>query len=250
MTQAPVAFIRESTRESFRLAKPAGVALPGGAVCRRFAADFTATDRVRAPPPPMPTESAILPPPTLKGPEFLQPLRQLYEHAGLSLPEIEPLIGEAVPLPYRHLLVHQRDMTPTLESFYGDEIHIAVLRRERQGEVYLREVVLRLDRTDRPVEFGANRVHLSRFPSEARWLILQEQLPLGRILKDHGLPHQTRALAFFRVVADAFIAKSLGVRRGEVLYGRQARIANLDGQALSEVVEILPVVRGLPPRGI
>jgi hypothetical protein len=35
-----------------------------------------------------------------------------------------------------------------------------------------------------------------------------------------------------------------------VLYGRQARIANLDGQALSEVVEVLPVVRGLPPRGI
>jgi chorismate-pyruvate lyase len=197
----------------------------------------------------MPIEIAMLPPPTLKGPDFLQPLRQHYARAGLLLPEVEPLAGEAVPLPYRHLLVHQRDMTPTLESFHGDEIHIEVLRRERRGEIYQREVVLRLNRTDRPVEFGANRVHLSRFPSEARWLILQEKLPLGRILKDHGLPHQTRPLAYFRVVADDIIARHLGVQRGERLYGRQARIANPDGNPLSEVVEILPVARGLPPRG-
>jgi chorismate-pyruvate lyase len=198
----------------------------------------------------MPSAPAILPPPKLSGPEFLQPLRQLYAQAGLALPEFEPLAGEAVPLPYGQLLVHQRDMTPTLESFHGGEIYIEVLRRERREELYLREVVLRLERNRRPVEFGANRVHLAGFPSEARWLILQEQIPLGRILRDHGLPHQTRPLAFFRVCADAFIAKALGARRGEWLYGRQARIATLAGQPLSEVVEILPPSQGLPPRGV
>jgi len=194
------------------------------------------------------SEPAILPLPILKGPEFLEPLRQFYRHARLTLPEVEPLSGEAVPLPYRHLLVHQRDMTPTLESFHGGELVIEVLRRERQEEVYCREVVLRLEGNGRPVEFGANRIHLEQFPSEARWLILQERLPLGRILKDHGLPHQTRPLAFFRMRADAFIAQSLGVRPGEWLCGRQARIAGPNGKPLSEVVEILPPVRGVPPR--
>lgn len=198
----------------------------------------------------MPPAPAIPPPPILRAEDFLAPLRQFYLHAQLPWPAVELLAGEAVPMPYHHLLVHQRDMTPTLESFHGDDIGIEVLRRERQAEVYCREVILRLAGSGRPVEFGANRIHLHRFPSEARWLILQEQLPLGRILKDHGLPHQTRPLAFFRVTADAFIGKALGVPTGERLLGRQARIAGVDGEPLSEVVEILPPVRGVPPRGV
>jgi hypothetical protein len=99
---------------------------------------------------------------------------------------------------------------------------------------------LRLEGNARAVEFGANQIHLQHFPSEARWMILQEQLPLGRILRDHGLPHQTRPLSFFQVVADRFIGKALGVRPGTLLHGRQARIMDQAGRLLSEVVEVLP----------
>lgn len=188
------------------------------------------------------------PPPSLKAPEFLEPLRRFYQRARRPLPEVMPLAGDVMPLPYRDLLAHQRDMTPTLESFHGGDIVIEVLRRERHDESYSREVVLRMEGTGRAVEFGANQIHLRHFPSEARWLILQERLPLGRILKDHGLPHQTRPLSFFRLTADDFIARSLGVKPGELLYGRQARISGLDGETLSEVVEVLPPSRSVPPR--
>ena len=184
----------------------------------------------------------------LSGPDFLAPLRLFYEHAKQPLPEVEPLADEALPSPYRQLLVHARDMTPTLESFHGDDLWIEVLRRQRLGKIYCREVVLRRQGNSRPAEFGANRINLPAFPSEARWMIERDQLPLGRILKDHDLPHHTRPLAFFRIRADDFIARSLSARPGDLLYGRQARLARPDGVPLSEVVEILPITRGLPPR--
>ena len=37
---------------------------------------------------------------------------------GLSLPHLVRLEAAEVPEPYKRLLVHSLDMTPTLESFY------------------------------------------------------------------------------------------------------------------------------------
>ena len=170
----------------------------------------------------------------------LQPLDELYAHQGLPLPPIEQIAGAEVPEPFRTLLVHRNDMTPTLERFHGERIHIQVLRRERQGDTYVREVVLRLDDSEAPVEFGANRVRLDLFSPEARWMILQEKLPLGRILKEHAVPHTSRPAAFFRVQSDALINRALGLPAGTQLYGRKVTISDPQGRPLSEVVEILP----------
>ena len=172
------------------------------------------------------------------------PLNEFYANAGRALPRIEVLAGDAVPEPYRALLVHTRDMTPTLEAFHGSSIHIDVLHSGGRGEAYFREVVLRLDDNERPVEFGANKVHLARFTPEARWLILQEKLPLGRILKDHAVPHTSRPVAFFRLQSDDFIARALGLSRPGALYGRRATISDAQQQPLSEVVEVLPPLPG------
>ena len=55
---------------------------------------------------------------------FVYPLDEFYARTGLILPKIERLRGEQVPEPYRKLLVHEHDMTPTLESFHGADIHL------------------------------------------------------------------------------------------------------------------------------
>ena len=145
-----------------------------------------------------------------------------------------------MPEPYRSLLVHERDMTPTLEKFHGSEIHLKILKREQRGDFYSREVVLLLDGSDMPVEFGANKVSLVLFPPKARQLILEERVPLGRILKECEIPHTTLAKAFFRVAPDELISSVLHLNGLTWLYGRKATI--LDGQKrpLSEIVEILP----------
>jgi hypothetical protein len=83
-------------------------------------------------------------------------------------------------------------------------------------------------------------MHLERFSSEARWMILQEKVPLGRILREHGIGHVTRPLAYFRLCSDELINRALRLPAPRTLYGRKARITDAAGQALSEVVEILP----------
>jgi hypothetical protein len=47
---------------------------------------------------------------------YVYPLDEFYARSGLPLPRIERTSGEEVPEPYRSLLVHQNDMTPTLEQ--------------------------------------------------------------------------------------------------------------------------------------
>jgi chorismate-pyruvate lyase len=171
---------------------------------------------------------------------FAYPLTEFYAHAKLPLPRIEIVSGDAVPAPQHSLLVHNNDMTPTLEAFHKSRIHLEILSRERRGGFYYREVVLRLDHDEKPVEFGAIKIFLGMFPEEAQEMILLEQLPLGRILKDCGVRHQTEAKHFLRVETDDTISRALELEKPATLYGRKAVISDSQGKALSEIVEVLP----------
>jgi len=185
----------------------------------------------------------LTPPPAAAALPFVYPLDEFYARAGLVLPRIERLGGEQVAEPYRRLLVHENDMTPTLESFHGADIHLRILNREQRADFYFREVVLQLNGTDKPVEFGANKVNLVLFPAKARQLILEEHLPLGRILKECGIAHSTLAKAFFRIEADDLIRQALNLEQPTTLYGRRANILDPQKRPLSEIVEILPPSR-------
>ncbi len=168
------------------------------------------------------------------------PLSEFYAHAKLPLPRIELIAGDAVPAPYQALLVHPHDMTPTLEAFYQSDIHLEIVSQQRRGDFYFREVVLRLNRDEQPVEFGANKLYVGRFPEEVQELILAEEIPLGRILADCGVKHRTEIRGFLRVESDALISEKFELTAPAVLYGRKALISDLQGRPLSEVVEILP----------
>jgi chorismate-pyruvate lyase len=172
---------------------------------------------------------------------ILYPLDDFYARSKLPLPRIERITGDEVPEPYHSLLVHDRDMTPTLEKFHGSNIHLEILNRQERGDFYFREVVLWLDDTPRPVEFGANKVNLALFPPRARQYILEERLPLGRILKECEIQHMTTAKAFLRVHSDELITRVLRLAEPCVLYGRRAAILDSQKRPLSEVVEILPL---------
>jgi len=171
---------------------------------------------------------------------FNYPLSDFYRRAKLPMPAIDVIPGEAVPEPFKSQLVHANDMTPTLEDFHKSRIHLEILSRDQRGGFYYREVVLRLDHDEKPVEFGANKVHLGMFPEDAQELILLEQVPLGTILKDCGVRHQTAAKSFLRVAPDEIIAKALELEAPVPLYGRKAVISDQQGRPLSEIVEILP----------
>ena len=148
--------------------------------------------------------------------------------------------GQDVPQPYRRLLVHEEDMTPTLEAFYGQSVHLHVLRRQQRGDYYFREVVLVLEDDATPVEFGAIKINLSLLSPSVRRGILEEHLPLGHILADCSVTHHCHPKAYLRVQTDSFIQGALRLSSTRWLYGRRNTLVNAQESSLAEVVEILP----------
>jgi chorismate-pyruvate lyase len=171
---------------------------------------------------------------------FAYPLDEFYALANRELPLIEQVRGDEVPEPWRTLLVHNNDMTPTLETFHNDGLFLEVISRHHRGDFYFREVVLHTDKTKKAVEFGAIKINLGLFPSSARPRILQEQQPLGGILREHKIPHTSKPKAFLKVTADEFIKGALKLRGTHVLYGRRNTLFDAQQRPLAEIVEILP----------
>lgn len=172
---------------------------------------------------------------------LLYPLTQFYEERGTPLPVVERVSADAVPEPYQRLLVHTRDMTPTLVAFHGHDIRIRVLATHQDANDWSRQVVLELqDGMQTPVEFGAIVIHLGMFPLPASEDILFSKQPLGSILSEHGIEHSCHPTAFFRVQPDKLVATALGLSGDQWLYGRRNRMVDTCGNLLANIVEILP----------
>jgi chorismate-pyruvate lyase len=172
-------------------------------------------------------------------------LQRFYVRRGLPLPPMEVLKGEDVPEPYRKLLVHSSDMTPTLEGFYQRLVGLTVLSREVEKEEYYREVLLKHDGGGQPIEYGVIRICLGHLPGAARDRVLQEQRPMGNILRSEGVPHVSWPQAFFRVRSDAHTESVLQLAEPRELYGRRNVLLDGNRRLLAEVIEILaPVLPG------
>ena len=178
-------------------------------------------------------------------PAWLALLGRFYQRASLPPPSIRELHGGEVPEPYRSLLVHSTDMTPTLERFFKQRVALTVLSRELQDNAYLREVILKSAEDDVPVEYGVIRICLDHLPSPAARRVLEEQAPFGNILQTEGLAHMSWPQAFFRVHSDAHMRTVLRLQEVEVLYGRRNVLVDGSRRLLAEVIEILaPVAEG------
>lgn len=168
------------------------------------------------------------------------PLDDFYAQAGRRLPKIVAINGADMPEPYRTLLVHDSDMTPTLEKFHGGRVLLRVLNSQERDGFYYREVALLLDGSNAPVEFGASKINLSLFPSAAQKSIRAEETPLGHVLADYRIKHTSRPKAFLKIEADDFVNDALGLKSPQTLYGRRNTLYDSQQRALAEVVEILP----------
>ena len=172
--------------------------------------------------------------------DLLYPLTEFY-HSYDPIPLAQEEVGGGrMPEPYRGLLVHDGDMTSTLETFHGEAIELRQLDRLRTACALLRKVVLVGRESGRPVEFGAIRIDLHAFEPEARWRILEGRLPLGTILARYGVAYTSSPRLFFRLESDARIDRKLELTEPATLYGRQNVLSDPGGRPLAEVVEILP----------
>jgi chorismate-pyruvate lyase len=170
----------------------------------------------------------------------IYPLDEFYAERKLSLPVIGRVEADEIPEPYKSLLVHQDDMTPTLEKFHRHRIHIRVLSRHTFENEYFREVVLLLNGTKKPIEYGAIKIIIDLLPEAARKAVLEEHRPLGHVLSEFNVAHKSQPQMFFAVTSDAHINEALGLTGAHTLYARRNTILDPWDRPMAEIVEILP----------
>jgi chorismate-pyruvate lyase len=169
--------------------------------------------------------------------ELLRPLVDFWSPRDQAF-DVQLIAGEDIPQPYRELLVHDRDMTPTLEEFWKSEIALDVLARTEVGGDLMRHVILRTN-IGKPVALGAIRIALAPFPAAARADILAARAPLGALLREYAIEHRSTPAGFFRMAPNAMTRQAFGWRDAAEHYGRHNRLSSAAG-LLAEVVEILP----------
>lgn len=184
------------------------------------------------------------PPPSML--DLLYPLSEFFRR-GDARPVARLEAGEQpMPEPYRSLLVHDQDMTSTLELFHGERLRLRLLAGLRRQSSLFRRVVLVGSESGKAVELGAIRIDLAAFEETARQRILEAKQPLGSILKEFEIAYVSRPRLYFHVASDEAMEASLALAAPARLYGRQNVLSRPDGQPLAEVVEILPPVDGPP----
>jgi chorismate-pyruvate lyase len=174
-------------------------------------------------------------------PSPLHPLDVAYTRAGLEPPSATAIAPNAIPQPYRALLVHQRDMTLTLEAHFGGRVVLRPLSTFISGPWYYRRVLLAQEYSGRPVEMGAIRMKLAALPRTVQAEIRRNEVPLGRILRDGGVDFTSVPREFFAVEPNAEMMGVFWMREPRTLYGRRTEVL-LDGKAIGDIVEVLPLV--------
>ncbi len=169
------------------------------------------------------------------------PLDVVYAQAGIEPPRTRPVAPERIPGPYRSLLVHERDMTLTLEAHFGGRVALRALSTFHDGRSYFRRVLLVQEYSARPVEMGAIRIDLKAFTPRIRAAILRNEVPLGRVLRDGGVDYRSRPTQFLSVEPNSEMMGVFWMREPRTLYGRQTQM-EVDGRKIGDIVEILPLV--------
>ncbi len=167
-------------------------------------------------------------------------LAEAFARQGAGLPGLQPLPSEALPQPYRSLLVHDSDMTSTLKRRHQDNLSLKVLHLEVTEEEVRREVLLCRCLDEKPVEYGVIRIVLPPFTLPAREAILAGAVPLGQILDTFGVMYLSRPEEYFRIRHNEYLRRRLHDRGTADRFGRVNTLRQPAGNILAEVVEILP----------
>ncbi len=176
---------------------------------------------------------------TIAALDLLYPLTVFRKRDRRPLPVYEAIEGDAMPEPYRTLLVHNGDMTSRLEAHHDSPLKLRVLHRSHTPELYRREVLLCTEKADLPVEYGAIEINLAAFSEPLRSEILEGKLPLGGLLNRHRFPYRSEPRGYLRVLPDLTLCRLFGVEAASAFYGRSNVLLGADGTVLAQIVEVL-----------
>ena len=161
--------------------------------------------------------------------------------AGIAPPEARVVAPAEIPSPYRSLLVHDNDMTLTLEQHFGGRVLLRPLSTFAGGRTYCRRVLLVQEYSGRPVEMGAISLKLRAFSGRVQKQILKNEIPLGRLLRDAGVDYRSRPKAFLAITPNPEMMGVFWMREPRTLYGRRTEVLE-KGTKVGDIVEVLPLV--------
>ena len=175
----------------------------------------------------------------------MNPLKELNDLAGLfPEPADAPLFlqarhvaREATPEPYRTMLVHEHHMTISMESWHRCSVDVEVLESRFQDGLYLRKIRLLKSGTSRAVQFGYVRFNLELVTEQVRKEILEEKVPLGRILIQHNVFRHVELGAILQFTVGPGLARWLQMPEQAVTWGRLATIF-CNGSPAIDLLEI------------
>jgi hypothetical protein len=176
----------------------------------------------------------------LQQPAFPDFLRESLARAGLLGDWFSWQEPDEVPEPFRGLLVHEVDMTSTLERHHGEQLILEVLADGQADGYYFREVILRGAETGRAAEFGLIEIEVSQFPGDLHEAILSGRKPLGGIMNESGMTYESRPLGYFSVARGKLPTKLSALGNDEMFYGRYNQLMRPDGSCLARILEIIP----------
>lgn len=169
------------------------------------------------------------------------PLNIFYDQGTEEGPDFEELTSIEMPEPQRSLLCHTNDMTPTLEKYFAETAHLYLLDRKSVDGFLFRHIAL-VDKDDNPMEVGAIKINIAKFPPQAQKLINESFIPMGTIYKMFSIQHINKPESYYRVKSDETINKLFKLNEPTILYCRVNRQVNTNDDLLSLALEILPPV--------
>ena len=173
--------------------------------------------------------------------DTLYPLNVVCRRAGVDVPAWHAVEPDDIPSPYRSILVHDNDMTSTLERHYGGRVVLRALSTITVGGWHFRRVLLVQEYTGRPVEMGAIRIKLDAFDSRLKQQILRDETPLGRLLVDSSFPYVNHVKDYLALTPNPEMMGVFWMREPRTLYGRRTEVMH-GGRKIGDIVEVLPRV--------
>ena len=173
--------------------------------------------------------------------DTLYPLNVVYARAGVEMPAWRTVTPEQIPAPYRSMLVHDDDMTSTLEHHYGGQVVLRALSTFSRGAWYFRRVLLVQEYSGRPVEMGAIRIKLDAFKTRLKAAILKNEVPLGRLLAEGRFNYASHVKDYIAMTPNPEMMGVFWMREPRTLYGRRTEIMHAS-RKVGDIVEVLPHV--------
>lgn len=148
--------------------------------------------------------------------------------------------AENLPANYCTLLAHHKHMTVTVEAFHDSPVDVVVHRINEQESLYAREITLTRQRDGHVVQYGIVRLNHQYFEPDVWSEIVDQQIPLGRVLIQHNVLREVVLGKLWRIQTGPPLAEKLNIPSGAVTYGRTAMIYCNKEPAI-ELLEIVTI---------